>query len=293
MSNETEKPWPLLGIIAAGFGLVAFLAMILIGDYRFMPALILGAIIGLLVALFLFLAFLWGRDESDYAHEGSGSGSGSTGTASGATGAATGAAGTAAAATASAASRTADAGASAASTATGAVSGAASSAGSTASDAASSAASGASDAASSAGDAASDMAASASDTASGAATTASTAASSASSNMGADYDGDGIYEGADEGVKPATMNAPKDGIADDLKKIKGVGPKLEALLNRLGFFHFEQVASWSGDEVAWVDANLEGFKGRVSRDNWVEQAAVLARGGETEFSKKVDDGDVY
>jgi predicted flap endonuclease-1-like 5' DNA nuclease len=110
---------------------------------------------------------------------------------------------------------------------------------------------------------------------------------------GQDYDGDGVVEGVNEGTRPATMNAPKDGKADDLKKIKGVGPKLEALLNRLGFFHFEQVASWSDDEVAWVDANLEGFKGRVSRDNWVEQASVLARGGETEFSKKVEDGDVY
>jgi predicted flap endonuclease-1-like 5' DNA nuclease len=45
--------------------------------------------------------------------------------------------------------------------------------------------------------------------------------------------------------------------------------------------------------VAWVDQNLEGFKGRVSRDDWVEQAKLLAAGGETEFSKKVDKGDVY
>jgi hypothetical protein len=50
---------------------------------------------------------------------------------------------------------------------------------------------------------------------------------------------------------------------------------------------------WTADEVAWVDQNLEGFKGRVTRDNWVEQARLLASGGETEFSKKVDKGDVY
>ncbi|MEO1424141.1 MAG: hypothetical protein AAFV09_13355 [Pseudomonadota bacterium] len=42
-----------------------------------------------------------------------------------------------------------------------------------------------------------------------------------------------------------------------------------------------------------MDDNLEGFKGRVSRDNWVEQAKLLASGGETEFSKKVGDGGVY
>ena len=97
-----------------------------------------------------------------------------------------------------------------------------------------------------------------------------------------DYDGDGIVEGANEGERPATLSAAREGGADDLKQIKGVGPKMEGMLNRLGFFHFDQVASWSDQEVAWVDANLEGFKGRVSRDNWVEQAKTLAAGGETE-----------
>ncbi|MFZ8958364.1 MAG: hypothetical protein ACO2ZI_01415 [Paracoccaceae bacterium] len=75
--------------------------------------------------------------------------------------------------------------------------------------------------------------------------------------------------------------------------LKGVGPKLEALLNLLGFYHFDQVASWTADEVAWVAQNLEGFKGRVSRDNWFAQAKTLAAGGQTEFSKRVGDGDVY
>ena len=69
--------------------------------------------------------------------------------------------------------------------------------------------------------------------------------------------------------------------------------KLEKVCNGLGFYHFDQVANWTADEVAWVDANLEGFKGRVTRDKWVEQARVLAAGGETEFSKRVEDGDVY
>ncbi|MEM6744294.1 MAG: hypothetical protein AAF676_11235 [Pseudomonadota bacterium] len=108
-----------------------------------------------------------------------------------------------------------------------------------------------------------------------------------------DYDGDGAVEGSDEGVRPAAMTSARDGGADDLKKIKGVGPKLEAQLNGMGFYHFDQIAGWSADEVAWVDANLEGFRGRVSRDGWVEQARLLATGGETEFSKRVDEGDVY
>ncbi|TNF63533.1 MAG: hypothetical protein EP307_04930 [Rhodobacteraceae bacterium] len=78
-----------------------------------------------------------------------------------------------------------------------------------------------------------------------------------------------------------------------LKGIKGIGPKLEKLCNDLGFYHFDQIAGWTADEVAWVDENLEGFKGRVTRDAWVAQARLLAAGGETEFSKKVDKGDVY
>ncbi len=93
--------------------------------------------------------------------------------------------------------------------------------------------------------------------------------------------------------RPELLQKPRGGKADDLKQIKGVGPKLEALLHRLGVFHFDQIASWRKKEVEWVDEHLEGFRGRVSRDEWVKQAKVLARGGETEFSKKVRKGGVY
>ncbi len=87
------------------------------------------------------------------------------------------------------------------------------------------------------------------------------------------------------GTKPVLLDSA-DGAADNLKQIKGVGPKLEVMLHKMGVFHFWQVASWSAAEVAWVDQNLEGFKGRVSRDAWVEQAKILAAGGETEFSSR-------
>lgn len=96
-----------------------------------------------------------------------------------------------------------------------------------------------------------------------------------------------------EGTRPEALDAARDGKADDLKMIKGVGPKLELMLNELGFYHFDQIAAWSADEVAWVDQNLKGFKGRVSRDNWVEQASTLAAGGTTEFASRVKKGDVY
>lgn len=107
-----------------------------------------------------------------------------------------------------------------------------------------------------------------------------------------DYDGDGVVEGANEGTRPEALTGPRGGKADDLKQVKGIGLKMEQLCNKLGFYHFDQIAGWTPAEVAWVDANLEGFKGRVTRDEWVAQAKVLAAGGMTEFAKKVDKGDV-
>ncbi|WP_372609938.1 NADH-quinone oxidoreductase subunit NuoE [Aquicoccus sp.] len=78
--------------------------------------------------------------------------------------------------------------------------------------------------------------------------------------------------------EPETLSAPRAGGADDLKRIGGVGPKLEKLLNEMGFWHFDQIAGWTEAEVAWVDARLK-FKGRIARDNWIEQARSLAGGG--------------
>lgn len=75
--------------------------------------------------------------------------------------------------------------------------------------------------------------------------------------------------------KPALLSAPRAGGADDLKKISGVGPKLEEQLNAAGVYHYDQIASWSAAEVAWADENLTKFKGRISRDDWVGQAKAL------------------
>ena len=69
-----------------------------------------------------------------------------------------------------------------------------------------------------------------------------------------------------------------EGGADDLKKIKGVGPKLEELLHSLGFCHFDQVAGWGAREIAWVDSHLEGFNGRATRDDWVGTGEDPGRG---------------
>ncbi len=75
---------------------------------------------------------------------------------------------------------------------------------------------------------------------------------------------------------PDVLSAPRAGGADDFKLIDGVGPKLEQTLNELGFYHFDQMANWGKDEIAWVDARLR-FKGRIERDGWVAQAKTLAQ----------------
>jgi NADH-quinone oxidoreductase subunit E len=86
-------------------------------------------------------------------------------------------------------------------------------------------------------------------------------------------------------VEPETLKEARGGLPDDLKLLKGVGPKLEQTLNDLGFFHFDQIAGWGAAEVAWVDSRLK-FKGRIERDGWIAQAALLAAGDETDFAKK-------
>lgn len=93
--------------------------------------------------------------------------------------------------------------------------------------------------------------------------------------------------------EPEMLAAPRGGKADDLKMIKGVGPKLEALLNEVGVWHFDQIASWKAKDIAFVDEKMVGFHGRITRDEWVRQAKVLAKGDKTEFAARVAKGDVY
>ena len=75
--------------------------------------------------------------------------------------------------------------------------------------------------------------------------------------------------------RPATLPAPRGGTADNLKQIKGIGPKIEASLQAMGIFHIDQIAGWSKANVDWVDAQL-AFKGRIRRERWVEQARELS-----------------
>ncbi|NJM51823.1 MAG: hypothetical protein HC843_13940 [Sphingomonadales bacterium] len=75
-------------------------------------------------------------------------------------------------------------------------------------------------------------------------------------------------------------------IPDNLELLKGVGPKLNALLKSLGVTSFEQVANWTAADIRDVDSKLGNFAGRIGRDNWVDQAKLLAKGDVTAFEKK-------
>ena len=68
------------------------------------------------------------------------------------------------------------------------------------------------------------------------------------------------------------------GTPDDLLVLKGVGPKLAAMLNARGLIRFDQIASLSPGQVEAIDADLGAFRGRFTRDRIVEQAHYLARG---------------
>lgn len=93
------------------------------------------------------------------------------------------------------------------------------------------------------------------------------------------------------GKKPRGLAKARKQGADDLKSIKGVGKVIEGKLNDQGIWHFDQISKWGRPEILWFDTFLS-FKGRIDRDDWIEQAAILAAGGETEFSKRVEKGEV-
>ena len=79
------------------------------------------------------------------------------------------------------------------------------------------------------------------------------------------------------------------GEIDDLKRIRGIGVLIEKKLNSLGITAYEQVANWTGADVDRISQLLD-FKGRIERENWIEQARILASGGQTEFSRRADRG---
>jgi len=93
------------------------------------------------------------------------------------------------------------------------------------------------------------------------------------------------------GTQPAALTAARGDKADALQTIEGIGPALEKLCHSLGIFHFDQIAGWGAAEIAWMDANLKGFRGRVTRDKWVAQARIIVDHGVAEFLRRAKTND--
>ena len=84
--------------------------------------------------------------------------------------------------------------------------------------------------------------------------------------------------------RPRGLSQARGGKPDQLQRMAGIGPKNEKVLHNLGFFHFDQIATWTAEQIVWVDDHLR-FNGRIDRQQWVKQAELLARGDDQEFAR--------
>lgn len=80
---------------------------------------------------------------------------------------------------------------------------------------------------------------------------------------------------ASKGAKTGRTSAK--GGKDDLKRISGLGPKLEQMLHARGVTSYAAMAGWSAEDIARIDGELE-LDGRILRDDWVGQAKTLMKG---------------
>jgi len=95
---------------------------------------------------------------------------------------------------------------------------------------------------------------------------------------------DAVIKKNEKGIKPISLSTPRNGSADDLKEISGIGLKIENALYELGIFHFSQIAEWTHDNIAWIDTYLN-YEGRVVREDWIGQAKHLSVDGHTHHPK--------
>ena len=105
-----------------------------------------------------------------------------------------------------------------------------------------------------------------------------------------------VYRSAEPSPEPSQRAGGESKVLrsaprDDLKRIRGIGVLIENRLNAMGVVAYEQIANWTATDIDRVSQTLD-FKGRIERENWVEQARILASGGATEFSRRVDRGEM-
>jgi predicted flap endonuclease-1-like 5' DNA nuclease len=91
--------------------------------------------------------------------------------------------------------------------------------------------------------------------------------------------------------KPLILSSPRPAGKDKLIKIKGIDLKVEKDLNKLGIFHFNQIAGWSSKNCDWIEEFLL-LPGTAKRNQWIEQAKILESGKETVYSQKIENEEV-
>lgn len=99
-----------------------------------------------------------------------------------------------------------------------------------------------------------------------------------------------------EALKPATGQgrigaSARSADPDDLKRIRGIGVLIEKKLNALGIYAYDDIANWTAADIERISDALD-FRGRIERENWIEQARILSSGGNTDFSRRRDRGEV-
>jgi len=92
------------------------------------------------------------------------------------------------------------------------------------------------------------------------------------------------------GERPPSLPQPRSSARDDLKWIKGVGPKNEKALHSIGVFHFDQIAAWTPENAKWAGSYM-AFPGRIEREDWIGQCKLLAAGQMTEHAQQVESGE--
>ncbi|NND59893.1 MAG: hypothetical protein HKN49_06445, partial [Gammaproteobacteria bacterium] len=87
-------------------------------------------------------------------------------------------------------------------------------------------------------------------------------------------------------VRPSIALEQPRGEADNLQRIRGIGPVLEQRLNEIGVFHFDQLANLTDEDVELVTLGLRTIPGRIDRDDWIGQATELTTATDDQRSRK-------
>ena len=87
---------------------------------------------------------------------------------------------------------------------------------------------------------------------------------------------DATIKPSNRGDKPISLSSPRGGLEDNLKKISGIGLKVENALYELGIFHYDQIAAFTAGNIIWIDEYFS-TEGRIVREDWIGQAKKLAK----------------